>query len=221
MDKRPLIVIGVGALAVMALRDAQAKAKAQSNAIEFTGYGWEYETLPAIEVIPETNIANAVPPATNGGDGFTKFISSPLESIMSAFSKLTRGERNNNPGNIVRNNIKWQGMSPDQSGDGRFVVFQSPEYGVRALGRVLQSYAKQGHNTIRLIVKRYAPPIENNTDAYIASVVKQTGFDPDAVLNFANRATLTKIVNAIIQHENGRNAYAGTGIVETGLSMMG
>ena len=50
-----------------------------------------------------------------------------------------RGIRNNNPGNIDRNATKWQGMA-DKQDDPRFIVFTSPQYGIRAMARVLLTY---------------------------------------------------------------------------------
>ena len=82
----------------------------------------------------------------------------------------TRGERNNNPGNIERNTIKWLGMSGIQS-DSRFCSFTTPAYGIRALGKLVTNYYHNYKlNTIAKIINRWAPAIENNTDAYINAV---------------------------------------------------
>ena len=51
----------------------------------------------------------------------------------------TRGIRNNNPGNIRVSKDQWEGMTGD---DGAFVIFDSPESGVRALAKNLQSYGR-------------------------------------------------------------------------------
>lgn len=54
----------------------------------------------------------------------------------------TRGVRNNNPGNIRRvSGVTWQGQAKDQTG-AEFVVYVSPEMGVRALVRTLLTYNK-------------------------------------------------------------------------------
>ena len=47
----------------------------------------------------------------------------------------TRGERNNNPGNI-RTGSTWQGLSLQQT-DADFCVFTDPKFGIRALAKVL------------------------------------------------------------------------------------
>ena len=47
-----------------------------------------------------------------------------------------RGIRNNNPGNIEHNGTNWQGMD-NPPHDGRFIRFVTPQYGIRAMARVL------------------------------------------------------------------------------------
>jgi hypothetical protein len=82
-----------------------------------------------------------------------------------------RGIRNNNPGNIDRNTTKWQGMADDQSSDPRFVVFKTPQAGIRALAKILLTYQNHdGLKTVRGIIGRWAPAVENNTSAYVAAV---------------------------------------------------
>jgi hypothetical protein len=126
----------------------------------------------------------------------------------------TRGERNNNPGNIDRNNIKWKGMSPDQSGDPRFVVFTDAVWGIRALARNLLSYSTlypEGTpgdiDTVREIVNRWAPPTENNTSAYVSHVCKIVGVGPDEQIQIDDPEVMLRLVRGIIKHENGRCIY--------------
>ena len=47
-------------------------------------------------------------------------------------SILTRGERNNNPGNIDKNSIIWKGIAA-VSTDIRFCTFKTAAYGIRAI----------------------------------------------------------------------------------------
>src|SRR5688572_11083785 len=88
------------------------------------------------------------------------------------------GIRNNNPGNI-RPGDNWIGMTGTAN---NFVVFKNMDYGFRALAIDVTNKIKKGYNTIRKIIERYAPPMENNTEAYIAQVEKVTGFDENKVL---------------------------------------
>lgn len=128
---------------------------------------------------------------------------------MSTQEKLSRGVRNNNPGNLRRTDDPWQGLAKIQS-DSDFFVFQSPIYGIRALARTLIAYqVKHGLRTIRQIIERWAPPNENDTAAYTKAVSDETGFAPDQTLNMHTYADLKPLVEAIIQHENGQQPYTG------------
>lgn len=87
-----------------------------------------------------------------------------------------RGIRNNNPLNIRRSATRWQGAREEQT-DKSFVQFKSMAYGYRAAWKVLQSYYErfclQGQTfTVRNIISRWAPPSENDTEAYITNVLK-------------------------------------------------
>lgn len=118
-----------------------------------------------------------------------------------------RGIRNNNPGNIERTATAWQGMSERQT-DARFIVFESPFYGIRALARVLRTYKNSyGLNTVRGIINRWAPPVENDTGAYVRSVAAAIGVSPDQPLAF-DAGQLRRLVAAIVRHENGQQPYS-------------
>lgn len=118
-----------------------------------------------------------------------------------------RGIRNNNPGNLEYSKTNpWVGQTGD---DGRFAKFETPEHGIRALGRNLLSYQRQGIDTVSDIINRWAPPSDNNnTDAYIQAVCAQLGVTPDQQLDASNPDTLKALCAAIIQHENGSQPYS-------------
>lgn len=116
-----------------------------------------------------------------------------------------RGIRNNNPGNIRHSATKWQGEALSQTDD-NFVQFQTPEYGIRALSHLLDTYAaKHGINTVRGVVERFAPSVENDTEAYIQAVADSVGVAPDSVITI--QAHKQAIIAAIIAHENGVQPY--------------
>ncbi|MDC9591879.1 structural protein, partial [Xenorhabdus sp. XENO-10] len=122
----------------------------------------------------------------------------------------TRGIRNNNPGNIDHNSAnKWQGQIGIETGvkNPRFCRFESPEYGIRALIKLLTNYHKGGHNSVSKIINRYAPNIENNTTAYIKGVSKALNVDPHHVLDI-DKPTLIALAKSIILHENGKQPYS-------------
>ena len=88
----------------------------------------------------------------------------------------TRGIRNNNPLNIRRSSTRWQGAREEQT-DKSFVQFKTMAYGYRAAWKVLQTYYERfcmqsKPFTVRNIIERWAPPTENDTEAYIKSVLK-------------------------------------------------
>ncbi|NIH44572.1 hypothetical protein HBM95_16765 [Enterobacter asburiae] len=118
-----------------------------------------------------------------------------------------RGIRNNNPGNLEYSKTNpWVGQTGD---DGRFAKFETPEHGIRALGRNLLSYQRQGIDTVSDIINRWAPPSDNNnTDAYIQAVCAQLGVTADQQLDASNPDTLKALCAAIIQHENGSQPYS-------------
>ncbi|EDY7994900.1 hypothetical protein ABDS71_002357 [Salmonella enterica] len=118
-----------------------------------------------------------------------------------------RGIRNNNPGNLEYSKTNpWVGQTGD---DGRFAKFETPEHGIRALGRNLLSYQRQGIDTVNDIINRWAPPSDNNnTDAYIQAVCAQLGVTPDQPIDASNPDTLKALCASIIQHENGSQPYS-------------
>jgi hypothetical protein len=78
-------------------------------------------------------------------------------------------------------------------------------YGVRALYIDLINKHKSGLRTIRDIIYKYAPPTENLTDAYIASVAQSMKLGANTL--FAPTAkNFTALAKAIVKHENGKDA---------------
>jgi hypothetical protein len=121
--------------------------------------------------------------------------------------RTPRGIRNHNPGNIRRSSDPWQGLAERQS-DVEFFTFKSPIYGIRALARTLITYQdKHGLRTIRQIIGRWAPPVENNTNAYVRAVAEATDLDADQMLDLHNFDYLFPLTKAIIKHENGQQPY--------------
>lgn len=114
-----------------------------------------------------------------------------------------RGIRNKNPLNIVYTSAnQWVGQT---GSDGRYATFTDAKYGVRAAGKILDSYARQGYKTIRQIIERWAPDFENNTASYLEHVIAQTGWGAAYV---PSRADYPRLLAAMIKHENGTNPYS-------------
>ncbi len=149
-----------------------------------------------------------------------------------------RGIRNNNPGNIEINPAnKWQGVMPrermtaEQRAEKRFVVFASPTWGIRALATLLINYFdRYDLDTINKIVDRWAPPSENDTNAYAKAVARETCVaeamkgascvSPNDFVNLHEYHRLRPIVEAIIRHENGQQPYSAE-VIEEGLRLAG
>ena len=90
-----------------------------------------------------------------------------------------RGIRNNNPLNIRRSADRWEGAKIEQT-DPSFVQFVNMAYGYRAAWKILESYWNHFHRTrqpyqVKTIIARWAPPTENDTKAYIHSVLRLSG----------------------------------------------
>ena len=118
-----------------------------------------------------------------------------------------RGIRNNNPGNIRRNGDPWQGLA-ERQGDVEFFTFKTSIYGIRALARVLITYQdKYDLRSVRQIIERWAPPSENNTDAYVRAVAADAELDADQTLDIHRFDHLLPLTKAIIRHENGQQPY--------------
>lgn len=120
------------------------------------------------------------------------------------FEPQPRGVRNNNPGNIILGPVKWQGEV--EGTDPKYASFTTPEDGIRALGKNLLAYGERGLTTVDAIVNRWAPSVENDTRAYIATVAKDLGVDPQQPLNLRDRKVLTNLATSIIKAENGKAA---------------
>lgn len=115
---------------------------------------------------------------------------------------LPRGIRNNNPGNIRPNKAyKWYG---EAGNDGGYVVFDSVEHGIRAMGKDLRTkIVKDGLNEIALYIPKYAPPSDSNdTQTYVDTVSELSGIPATQPLT-ADPVTLFKLIKAHIHVEVG------------------
>ena len=107
----------------------------------------------------------------------------------------TRGIRNNNPLNIRHSASQWQGTRTPQT-DPAFVQFETMAYGYRAAWKTLETYWHHFHQhqqpyNVRNIISRWAPPSENDTQAYIATVLRLTSLGGQENLPQPSRRTDT------------------------------
>lgn len=158
-------------------------------------------------------------PATNNlvySNGNWSTVSTPKISRVDAYGALAgvRGIRNNNPGNL---GFAGQRGASRENGSGRFASFNTPEEGIAAMSKQLDLHftgksakAKELGRPLQSvtdIISAWAPPNENDTKAYIATVAKQLGVSPTARLNMNDSATKTALMQAIVKKENGGNPY--------------
>lgn len=143
--------------------------------------------------------ANANIGATLTGDTTGSFTNLLTDVIMGN----TRGERNNNPGNLMFNqNINWQGQTGQDSGG--YAVFDTPENGIRAMMIDLKNKIARGLNTLNLLIPVYAPPSDNPTQAYISNVAIWSGLGTNQLLSASDVPALAQ---AMIRFENGEMIY--------------
>jgi len=100
--------------------------------------------------------------------------------------------RNNNPGALMPG--------------GKLAQYKTPEEGLAALDKNLASYGKKGVSTLADVISKWAPPNENDTNAYIAHVAKVAGLDPNQKIDLSNPLIRHQISAGIVQHENGTKA---------------
>ncbi len=134
---------------------------------------------------------------------------------------MTRGYKNNNPGNIrpePGKNKQWIGEKVPSTDPG-FKQFVTMPYGYRAMFINLKGYLANGLNTIEKIVTAWAPQSDgNNTKAYIAAVSKFVGIPATQQIGFASTPIIRKIVIAISKQENGLDA--NTADVDEGYKLL-
>ncbi|MTK12707.1 MAG: hypothetical protein F8N39_11660 [Clostridiaceae bacterium] len=136
------------------------------------------------------------------GEGIRSIIGGPI------------GIRQNNPGNLR----SW-GDAPINRG---YAQFKTAGEGISAMAGNLQAYGRHGWDSIESIISHWAPAGDNNNvPAYIADLVKQTGFSANAKLDLSDPKTLNALIPAIIKHENGGNPYDAGLIAQSISSRLG
>lgn len=191
---RLLVLAGLGLAGVFYVRQASGSASQPGGTIP----GFDLSSLK-IDI-----------PFLSGGS---------MDASQYTDMSLPRGIRNNNPGNIRKSRDAWQGLA-DVQPDSAFFTFVSPVYGIRALAKILRNYRdKYGLTTVTGIISRWAPPNENNTQAYAQAVASAMGVSPSEPLAF-DAGQLRALVGAIIHHENGKQPY-DMALIDDGISRAG
>jgi hypothetical protein len=182
-----------------AFADADKIKKAQK--VNATIEGWKQERTQDIAEgaaytidHPLKAYLNAVAYPFLGTAAVLKNGATDLYSAMFGEKAATLGVGNNNPGNL-------------EDRRGSFRRFISMQEGEAALTSDIDAKIdRDGLNSVRQIISKYAPPSENNTKAYIADVSGKLGLDPDDPIT--SRDQRMQLVQAIVEHEQGKKGAA-------------
>jgi len=139
-----------------------------------------------------------------------------------------RGIRNNNPGNLVRDDTPWDGLRPaSEQMDTKFHQFIEMKWGIRAMAKNLISYKKKhGVSTLLELSDRWAPSEDrNNPDRHAANILQATNGQIASVtasIDLDDPETLHKVCYGIMVAENGRKAvdlYIGDDLIRLAIEM--
>ena len=116
---------------------------------------------------------------------------------------MSRGLRNNNPGNIRKSGVKYLGETSISS-DLEFKQFKTILWGYRAMFVLLHTYrTRYSLDTLEKMIARYAPPSENDTDGYVRYVSLWSGIARDRIINTLDGNAMIPVVSAMSRMENG------------------
>jgi hypothetical protein len=92
-----------------------------------------------------------------------------------------------------------------------FQQTESMEQGIKDIDNQLRIYGeKHGVKTLRQAISRWAPPSENDTEAYIKNVSQRTGINADEEIDFSNPAVRHIISGPIVLQEKGLSNIIGS-----------
>lgn len=154
------------------------------------------------QAVQAASTAKAAGPAAyknqiiNNPDG-TNTLTTALAIGNQVNGQLPAPVRNNNPGALMPG--------------GKLATYGSMEEGIKALDANLARYGQQGINTIAGAISKWAPPNENDTQAYIKDVANRLGISPTQKINLSNPLVRQAIGTAIAIHENGVKGVFGDG----------
>ena len=139
-------------------------------------------------------------PTANGGQGgmVQQSVANVANAANGTAPNAPMGIRNNNPGNLRPG--------------GNFAQYPDMQSGLAALDNNLQSYGKQGVNTIAGVISKWAPPNENDTNGYIKEVSQRLGVSPNQQIDLSNPLVRQSLSTAIALRENGpQGVFGGSG----------
>ena len=193
--------------------------RASVNPIEAQGINNEIALLEARRA---GALAKADAYSTDRNTAARTSIGARIDELLGRSPTVSSGDksvpltiRTNNPG-AVKNasrtdkNAMWEGqIGFDEQGH---AIFESPEYGARAMAKNLKSQIDKG-NTLTTLLKEYAT---GNQDAYIKNVANKTGIDPNAKLTDAD---IRSLMNAMVEHEAGVSSPFSKEVLDKGYEL--
>ena len=130
--------------------------------------------------------------------------------------KPTLGQRNNNWGNL-RTTDDFEGKTGSNKS---YDVYNTPEKGLRALARVLDTYSsKHDINTIDQLINRYAPASDNtggSHENYKKFLAQKLGVSPNEPIDVKGRRA--DIMDAIIRFENKNRPLASPQMINQAIT---
>jgi hypothetical protein len=140
-------------------------------------------------------LTDAYDPSANGGKG-GMVRQTVANAADAANGNAPAPLRNNNPGALMPG--------------GKLAQYPDVQTGLAALDNNLQSYGKQGINTISGVISKWAPPNENDTQGYIKDVSQRLGIPPNQKIDLSNPLHRQALSTAITLHENGPSGVFGS-----------
>lgn len=107
----------------------------------------------------------------------TDKVAAVIATIEGYKKKGTIADRQKNPGNL-----RFVGQKGASKGTKNFAIFKTHQEGWNALRRQIQLDASRGL-TLKQFIYKYAPPQENNTARYLATLASKLGASPNAKLS--------------------------------------
>ncbi|TNC10824.1 hypothetical protein FF100_21990 [Methylobacterium terricola] len=142
-------------------------------------------------------------------------------------SSFPAGMRNNNPGNLKFSGSDWQkrnypgmvGPSVNTDEGTPQIVFNSPQAGMQAMSRLIQSKTTSGMNTVYDLInnKNGWTPTPAGPGA-AANIAKTMGVDPNAKLDFSDPKVFASFQRALITQEHGEKGSLYHPLVDAAVS---
>ena len=130
------------------------------------------------------------------------------------------GLRLRNPFNLRPGKTPWLGQI--RIAPGNYCEFDTEFHGLRAGFKQLLAYQfLHDCRSIRTIVTRWAPSIENNTKAYIDDVAQRLKIGADDVMDLRDEHQLIELGRAMIRHEQGQQPFSDVRLREAADAALG